>query len=309
MAFLEKTIDELNEGLPELRSFVLPGGGWVSRVPAPGAHRLPPCRAPRDDARSPGGRRPAGSRLPEPAVGSPLRPRTVGRACAAGARTPVGAGEGLTRVSAAGWCGAARAAGGRIRRLLRTRPVHLGGRDPADGRLLGRGGRAEVLPLPPREHAPRQDASVVHPDPAPVQARRPAAPRDPRGDRAQPARVRPLPQGLRARPRARASSSRRRTRGRFSCAARSRTRAERRSTRSAPRSTTCSGSGMQFGFGFEQEADRTSRSVFFADPNAIWPHAAFRIDVSDLSDGQRFSGGATGGRSTRSRCRGRSSRS
>lgn len=30
VAFLEKTIDELNEGLPELRSFVLPGGGWVS---------------------------------------------------------------------------------------------------------------------------------------------------------------------------------------------------------------------------------------------------------------------------------------
>ena len=48
------------------------------------------------------------------------------------------------------------------------------------------------------------------------------------------------------------------------------------------------GLGMQFGFGFEQEVDRTSRSVFFADPNAIWPHAAFRIDVSDLSDGQRF---------------------
>ena len=49
------------------------------------------------------------------------------------------------------------------------------------------------------------------------------------------------------------------------------------------------GLGMQFGFGFEQEATRTSRSVFFADPNLIWPHAAFRIDVSDLSDGQRFS--------------------
>jgi cob(I)alamin adenosyltransferase len=27
---LENTIDELNAGLPELRSFVLPGGGWVS---------------------------------------------------------------------------------------------------------------------------------------------------------------------------------------------------------------------------------------------------------------------------------------
>ena len=30
VGFLETTIDELNEGLPELRSFVLPGGGWVS---------------------------------------------------------------------------------------------------------------------------------------------------------------------------------------------------------------------------------------------------------------------------------------
>ena len=49
------------------------------------------------------------------------------------------------------------------------------------------------------------------------------------------------------------------------------------------------GLGMQFGFGFEQEVDRTSRSAFFADPNLIWPHAAFRVDVSDLSDGQRFS--------------------
>lgn len=29
VAFLEETIDELNEGLPELRSFVLPGGGPV----------------------------------------------------------------------------------------------------------------------------------------------------------------------------------------------------------------------------------------------------------------------------------------
>ncbi|HEY3349976.1 MAG TPA: cob(I)yrinic acid a,c-diamide adenosyltransferase [Thermoanaerobaculia bacterium] len=30
VTFLEKTIDEMNAGLPELRSFVLPGGGWVS---------------------------------------------------------------------------------------------------------------------------------------------------------------------------------------------------------------------------------------------------------------------------------------
>ena len=30
VSFLEKTIDDLNAGLPELKSFVLPGGGWVS---------------------------------------------------------------------------------------------------------------------------------------------------------------------------------------------------------------------------------------------------------------------------------------
>jgi cob(I)alamin adenosyltransferase len=29
VTFLESTIDDLNAGLPELRSFVLPGGGWV----------------------------------------------------------------------------------------------------------------------------------------------------------------------------------------------------------------------------------------------------------------------------------------
>jgi hypothetical protein len=48
------------------------------------------------------------------------------------------------------------------------------------------------------------------------------------------------------------------------------------------------GLGMQFGFGFEQETDRTSRSIFFVDPNALAPHAIFRLDASDLSDGQRF---------------------
>jgi len=30
VTLLEKAIDDLNAGLPELRSFVLPGGGWVS---------------------------------------------------------------------------------------------------------------------------------------------------------------------------------------------------------------------------------------------------------------------------------------
>ena len=47
MAALERQIDAWNETLPELRSFVLPGGGWVAAVPAPRAHRLPPRRAAR----------------------------------------------------------------------------------------------------------------------------------------------------------------------------------------------------------------------------------------------------------------------
>jgi len=54
------------------------------------------------------------------------------------------------------------------------------------------------------------------------------------------------------------------------------------------------GLGMQLGIGFEQEVDRTSRSIFFVDPNAFVPHALFALNASDLSDGQRFS--ATYGR-------------
>lgn len=48
------------------------------------------------------------------------------------------------------------------------------------------------------------------------------------------------------------------------------------------------GLGMQFGFGFEQEDERSSRSLFFVAPDALAPHALFRLDASDLSDGQRF---------------------
>ena len=65
------------------------------------------------------------------------------------------------------------------------------------------------------------------------------------------------------------------------------------------------GTGRQFGFGWEKETDRSSRSVFFADPNLFGPHVAFRLDASELSDGQFFRS-RSGGRSTRSRCRGRS---
>ena len=49
------------------------------------------------------------------------------------------------------------------------------------------------------------------------------------------------------------------------------------------------GTGRQFGFGWEKETDRSSRSVFFVDPNLFAPHVNFRFDVSDLSDGQFFS--------------------
>ncbi len=49
------------------------------------------------------------------------------------------------------------------------------------------------------------------------------------------------------------------------------------------------GLGMQLGFGFEQETDRTSRSVFFTAPDVIAPHAVFQVNAADLSDGQRLS--------------------
>jgi hypothetical protein len=49
------------------------------------------------------------------------------------------------------------------------------------------------------------------------------------------------------------------------------------------------GLGMQFGFGYAQEASRSSRSAFFTAPDVVAPHAAFQLNASDLSDGQRFS--------------------
>jgi hypothetical protein len=48
------------------------------------------------------------------------------------------------------------------------------------------------------------------------------------------------------------------------------------------------GTGRQFGFGWEKETDRSSRSVFYADPNLFAPHVAFRLDASELSDGRFF---------------------
>jgi hypothetical protein len=46
------------------------------------------------------------------------------------------------------------------------------------------------------------------------------------------------------------------------------------------------GTGRQFGFGWEKETDRSSRSVFYVDPNLFAPHVAFRLDAADLSDGR-----------------------
>jgi hypothetical protein len=48
------------------------------------------------------------------------------------------------------------------------------------------------------------------------------------------------------------------------------------------------GTGRQFGFAWEKETDRSSRSVFYADPNLFAPHVAFRLDASELSDGRFF---------------------
>ncbi len=48
------------------------------------------------------------------------------------------------------------------------------------------------------------------------------------------------------------------------------------------------GTGRQFGFAWEKETDRSSRSVFYADPNLFAPHVEFRLDAADLSDGRFF---------------------
>jgi hypothetical protein len=48
------------------------------------------------------------------------------------------------------------------------------------------------------------------------------------------------------------------------------------------------GTGRQFGFAWEKETDRSSRSVFYADPNLFGPHTAFRLDAAELSDGTFF---------------------
>ncbi len=51
------------------------------------------------------------------------------------------------------------------------------------------------------------------------------------------------------------------------------------------------GTGRQFGFGWEKETDRSSRSVFYVDPNFLAPHALFRLDAADLSDGRYLRAG------------------
>jgi hypothetical protein len=46
------------------------------------------------------------------------------------------------------------------------------------------------------------------------------------------------------------------------------------------------GTGRQFGFAWTKETDRSSRSVFYVDPNLFSPHVNFRLDAADLSDGR-----------------------
>jgi hypothetical protein len=46
------------------------------------------------------------------------------------------------------------------------------------------------------------------------------------------------------------------------------------------------GTGRQFGFGWEKETDRSSRSVFYADPDLFVPHNLLRLDAADNSDGR-----------------------
>jgi hypothetical protein len=48
------------------------------------------------------------------------------------------------------------------------------------------------------------------------------------------------------------------------------------------------GTGRQLGFGYAKETDRSSRSLFYVDPNLLAPHVNFRLDASDLSDGRFF---------------------
>src|ERR1017187_6643881 len=46
------------------------------------------------------------------------------------------------------------------------------------------------------------------------------------------------------------------------------------------------GTGHQFGFGWEKETDRSSRSVFYADPDLFVPHNLLRLAAADHSDGR-----------------------
>ena len=75
VAALELLCDGFNAELPELKSFVLPGGSLAAAAPPRRAHDLPPGRA-RGAARRPGDRRESGcARVPEPALRPALHPR------------------------------------------------------------------------------------------------------------------------------------------------------------------------------------------------------------------------------------------
>ncbi len=170
-------------------------------IPAPGAHRLPPGRAPRDDARPAGGRGHPRPRLSQSPLGSALRAGPLGREDADRSRSLSGTPRRADTQSAL----AARAATAALARASRPRPRGGGGsahrhdRDPVDERLRAPGGGEIVLSLRARERAPLHDPLVVHSEAASLPARRRSPPGPPRRDRAEPARVRALPQGLRAR--------------------------------------------------------------------------------------------------------------
>ena len=88
---VEQLCDEYNEPLPELKSFVLPGGSEAARAAARRARCQPPRRAGRPRRCLLGRRQPARAGLPQPAGRSPLHPRARGERARAASRSRSGA--------------------------------------------------------------------------------------------------------------------------------------------------------------------------------------------------------------------------
>ena len=111
-AWLEQACDEVNEKLPPLRSFVIPGGTPRGRAPARLPHRLPSRGAPHDRGR---GREPRGGALPQPPLGPALHPQP--RCERERRRAPVGARRARRRREAPS---RTRGAGGKTRSEARS---------------------------------------------------------------------------------------------------------------------------------------------------------------------------------------------